>query len=160
MVHRIIEKLAVHAAVEEQAFYPAIRSCSDEVEKTVLESLEEHHIVKWTLSELDDMDPGDERFDPKVTVLMESVRHDVEEEEGELFPEVQRCMEREQLDELGTALEKARKAAPTRPHPRAPDTPPGNVAAGAAAGVTDRARDAARRLKKKAASARPSKSRS
>ena len=90
LVDQIITELAVHAAIEEQLFYPTIRDRVQSTEDEVLESLEEHHIVKWTLSELEDMDPLDERFDAKVTVLIESVRHHVKEEEGELFPKIQK----------------------------------------------------------------------
>ncbi len=86
LVDQMIEELSVHASIEEQVFYPAVREDVPDTEDTVLEGLEEHHIFKWTLDELKDMDPEHERFEPKVTVLMESVRHHVEEEEGELFP--------------------------------------------------------------------------
>ena len=149
LVDRIIEELAVHAAIEEQVFYPAVREAIPEVEDTVLEGLEEHHIVKWTLKELEDLPPDHERFDAKVTVLIESVRHHVEEEEGELFPEVRKAMGRKRLGEIGEALEKAKKSAPTRPHPKAPDTPPGNLVAGAAAGAVDKARDAGKKAGRK-----------
>ena len=54
---RIIEELSKHAAVEEQLFYPVARATVPSTEDIVLESLEEHHIVKWVLSELDGMDP-------------------------------------------------------------------------------------------------------
>ncbi len=145
VVDRIIEALAVHSAIEEQVFYPALREEVPDVEGTVLESLEEHHIVKWTLSELDGMATDHERFDAKVTVLMESVRHHVEEEEQEMFPEVRKALGRKRLAEIGEAMEKARKVAPTRPHPRAPDTPPGNLVAGPAAAAVDKVRSAGRR---------------
>ena len=147
VVDKVIKELSVHAAIEEQVFYPAIREAVAETEDTVLESLEEHHIVKWTLSELDGMDPEAERFVPKMTVLMESVRHHVEEEEDELFPKVREALGRKQLAELGEAMDKAKKTAPTRPHPRAPDTPPGNLVAGAGAAVLDKARDAVKSRK-------------
>jgi hemerythrin superfamily protein len=137
----IITELAVHAAIEEQLFYPAVRKEVPDTEDTVLESLEEHHVVKWVLSELEDMEPDDERFKPKLTVLIENVEHHMQEEEEELFPEVRKTLKRKALSELGDAMEKAKKTAPTRPHPKAPDTPPGNVVAGAAASVVDRARD-------------------
>lgn len=137
---KVIEELSVHAAIEEMVFYPAVRERVLQAEDTVLESLEEHHIVKWVLSELEDMKPDHERFKAKMTVLMENVRHHVEEEEQELFPEVRKAIGRKEMTELGAAMESAKKAAPTRPHPRAPDTPPGNIAAGAAAGVMDRAK--------------------
>jgi hemerythrin superfamily protein len=140
IVDRIIEELSVHAAVEEQLFYPVARATVPGTEDIALESLEEHHIVKWVLSELEEMDASDDRFDAKVTVLKENVEHHVEEEEQDWFPMVREAMGRKALQELGAAMEKAKKTAPTRPHPRAPDTPPGNVVVGAAAGVVDRVR--------------------
>ncbi|MFL6240628.1 MAG: hemerythrin domain-containing protein [Actinomycetes bacterium] len=142
LVKQIITELAVHAAIEEQVFYPAVRDAVEDTDALVLEALEEHHIVKWVLSELENMTPDDERFVAKVTVLIENVRHHVEEEQDDLFPEVRRALGRKQLAELGEALAKAKKAAPTRPHPKAPDEPPGNVVAGAVSGAMDRARDA------------------
>ena len=141
LVDKIVTELSVHAAIEEQLFYPVVREISPEIEDTVLESLEEHHVVKWTLSELEDMDPEHERFDAKVTVLIESVRHHVEEEETELFPMVREKVGRKELAELGDAMEKAKKTAPTRPHPRQPDEPPGNVVVGLVAGIVDRVRE-------------------
>src|SRR5262245_40794749 len=90
IVDRIIEELSVHAAVEEQIFYPVARGAVPETEEIALESLEEHHVVKWVLSELQDMGPKNERFDAKVTVLIENVRHHVEEEESDFFPEVRK----------------------------------------------------------------------
>ena len=97
--------------------------------------------MKWVLSELDGMDPEDERFDAKVTVLIENVRHHVEEEEGEYFPKVRDELGRNALDDLGDAMVAAKAIAPTHPHPRSPDTPPGNLVVGTAAGVVDRVGD-------------------
>ncbi|MEO6318806.1 MAG: hemerythrin domain-containing protein [Acidimicrobiales bacterium] len=141
IVRSIIEELSGHAAVEEQLFYPVTRATVPETEDIVLESLEEHHIVKWVLSELDGMDPEDERFVAKVTVLMENVRHHVKEEEAEYFPMVRDELGRNALNDLGDAMEAAKQVAPTHPHPRAPDVPPGNLLAGTAAGVVDRIGD-------------------
>src|SRR3954463_4857366 len=152
IVAKIIRELAVHSAVEEMLFYPAVRAAAlkatvrtlKEAEDTVLESLEEHHVVKWTLSELEKMSPEDERFDAKVKVLMESVRHHVEEEQEELFPKARRLLGKDLLEQLGERIGKAKKIAPTRPHPRAPDQPPGNIVAGTMAAVMDRAKDLVR----------------
>lgn len=149
LVDRMIQDLSAHAAIEEQVFYPAVREEVHAAGDDVLESLEEHHIVKWTLSELVDMDPEEERFKPKVTVLMESVRHHVGEEEEDLFPEVARAMSAERLEELGRALAEARKLAPDRPHPRAPDSPPANLVAGPAASGLDKARRTGERAVKR-----------
>jgi hemerythrin superfamily protein len=141
IVDRIIEELSVHAAVEEQVFYPVARAAVRDTEDIVLESLEEHHVVKWLLSELDGTDPAHERFDAKVAVLIDSVRHHVEEEENDFFPKVRRQLGRDELAELGEALADAKKSAPTRPHPRMPDAGPANVVAGAITGVVDRVGD-------------------
>jgi hemerythrin superfamily protein len=141
VVDRIIEELSVHAAIEEQLFYPVVRSTVPETEDIALESLEEHHIVKWVLSELETMTSENERFDAKVTVLIENVRHHVEEEEDEFFPMVRGELSRNALNDLGDAMAAAKKVAPTHPHPRSPDTPPGNLVVGTAAGVADRIGD-------------------
>lgn len=130
------------------AFYPAIREAVEkgDVDDMVLESLEEHHIVKWVLSELEGMSPTHERFDAKVTVLIENVRHHVKEEEKDLFPKVSKMFGKEILDELGDAMARLKKTAPTRPHPRSPDEPPGNLIAVPGAALMDRALDAGRKL--------------
>jgi hemerythrin-like domain-containing protein len=141
VVDRIREELSKHAAVEEQLFYPVVRATVPETEDIALESLEEHHIVKWVLSELDAMAPEDERFDAKVTVLIENVRHHVEEEEQEFFPMVRDELGRNALADLGDAMATAKKIAPTHPHPRSPDTPPGNLVVGTVAGIADRIGD-------------------
>ncbi len=141
IVDRIIEELSKHAAIEEMLFYPVTRATVPDTDDIVLESLEEHHVVKWVLDELDGMDPQHERFDAKVTVLIENVRHHVEEEEDEYFPKVRDELGRKALGELGDAMEEARKGAPTHPHPRSPDTPPGNVISDTGAGMVDRVSD-------------------
>ncbi len=141
IVDRIIEELSVHAAIEEQVFYPVARATVSGAESVALESLEEHHVVKWLLSELVDLDPAHERFTAKATVLIESVRHHVKEEEAEFFPLVRASLGRSALSDLGAALTEAKVMAPTRPHPRAPDSPPANAVVGAIAGVVDRVSD-------------------
>ncbi|HZR09331.1 MAG TPA: hemerythrin domain-containing protein [Myxococcales bacterium] len=152
IVAKVTRELAIHSAIEEMLFYPAVRTAAlkanvrtlKEAGDTVLESLEEHHLVKWTLTELEKMKPEDERYDAKFKVLMESVRHHVEEEQDELFPKARRLLGKDMLEELGERMEKAKKLAPTRPHPRAPDEPPGNLVAGTVAAVMDRAKDMVR----------------
>ena len=124
IVRQIVAELSVHAVVEEQVFYPAVRKVLPDVEDVVLEGLEEHHIVKWTCSELDGMEPTEERFDAKVKVLIESVRHHIEEEEGEMFPQVRQALGRKALQELAESMEQVKATAPTKPQPKAPDVPP------------------------------------
>ena len=134
----VIEQLSKHAVVEEQVFYPAIRAkLGDEQAFTVLEGLEEHHVVKATLSELEKLAPTHERFRAKFTVLIESVRHHVEEEENDMFPQVRDAFTVEELNTMGEQMEAAKKIAPTRAHPLVPDVPPFNILLGLPIAVLD-----------------------
>jgi hemerythrin superfamily protein len=143
LADQIVTELSRHAAIEEELFYPKLRELfpDDESLEFVFEALEEHHAAKSTLTEIERTSAEDERFRAKVAVLIESVEHHIEEEEGTVFPELRRAMTRTQLADLGAALVAAKRKAPTHPHPHAPDEPPGSALAGAAAAVVDRARD-------------------
>lgn len=143
----VVEHLSKHATVEEQVFYPAIRArLGKDQDFEVLEALEEHHVMKLTLSELEKVAPTNDRFRAKMTVLIESVRHHVEEEENDLFKQVRDTFTVEELNELGERMEEAKTAAPTRPHPFVPDVPPFNIIFGVALAVIDRTLTAGRHL--------------
>lgn len=133
----ILKQLAIHAEIEEQTLYPALR---DEAGDDVLEALEEHHAVKATLAELERMPPSAERFRAKMTVVIESIRHHVEEEEeeGGLFDVARRTLKPVEMEEMAERAEQLRRSGPTRPHPFAPDQPPFNVLLGVPVAVLDR----------------------
>jgi hemerythrin superfamily protein len=103
VVPKICEELTIHAEIEEQVFYPAIRPLVEELD--VNEAYEEHHVVKLLIGELEAMSAEDENYEAKAVVLMEMVEHHVEEEEGELFPEVREAMSRSDLQDLGMQME-------------------------------------------------------
>ncbi|MFC5824755.1 hemerythrin domain-containing protein [Nonomuraea insulae] len=115
LVDTITKELVTHAYIEEEIFYPAARAKVPETTDHVLESIEEHHVVVWMLSELKDLDPTDEFFTAKVTVLIENVRHHVEEEEKDWFPQVRAAVGRKELQELGERMAKAKADAPSEP---------------------------------------------
>jgi hemerythrin-like domain-containing protein len=117
IVKQVIEELSIHMEIEEQVFYPTIRREISGLDDDILESFEEHHVLRWTLSELSDMDPGDERYDAKFTVLIEMVRHHVEEEEQDWFPKVRRKMSRTRLSAIGEELEAAKSKVAHTPFP-------------------------------------------
>jgi hypothetical protein len=146
LVDEIIVALSRHASIEEQILYPWAREHIEDADAEVLEALEEHHVAKWLLWELEDLSPANERFDAKVTVLIENVRHHVKEEESDLFPDLRDVATRAELLELGDALREAKRHAPTRPHPRGADTPPGNVMTAPIASALDHARDVGREV--------------
>jgi len=81
-------------------------------------------------------------------VLKENILHHLEEEETELFPEVEKQMSEERRRELGGAMETTWRIAPARPHPLTPDTPPGNIVAGLSGTVIDLTVGAARGVKR------------
>jgi len=115
LVDRIIELLTVHTYLENEVMYPRVRELLPEVEDDVLESYEEHHVADLLVVELAAMKPDDERFTAKTTVLIENVRHHIEEEEQEWFPQVREGLSRKTLQEIGAEMVERRTKAPTRP---------------------------------------------
>jgi hemerythrin superfamily protein len=142
---RIVHELSVHAAAEEQELYPLLRKAIADGVDLAEHSLDEHQEIKEHLKTVDGMAPDDDRFLPEFRALEQTVSHHVEEEEGEVLPKFKASVSGEKLYEVGDELAKAKAAAPTHPHPHAPNTPPGNVVAGAVASVVDKARDALHR---------------
>ena len=134
----VIEHLSRHAVVEEQVFYPAIRAkLGDENSFSVLEGLEEHHAAKAMLSELEKLAPTHERFRAKFTVIIENVRHHIEEEENDMFPLVRDNFTVEELNAMGEQMQNAKAVAPSRPHPFIPDVPPFNILLGVPVAMID-----------------------
>jgi hemerythrin superfamily protein len=115
LVERIIELLTVHTYIENEVMYPRVRELVPELEDDVLESYEEHHVADVLVMELLAMQPEDERFTAKTTVLIENVRHHIEEEEDEWFPKVREALGRTALQEIGEAMAEAKKTAPRHP---------------------------------------------
>jgi len=110
-------ELDTHAHIEEKVFYPTLKKY-EEFKETVLEAIEEHLQMKTSLRAIDRLSEGAERFDAKLKVLIDDVEHHVEEEEGELFPKVERQFSSEQLEELGMELETAKKDFGRKPRAR------------------------------------------
>lgn len=121
---RINQELTLHAQIEEHIFYPAFKERAEDTEErnTVLEAFEEHAIVKTLLHELEGLEPSDETYAPKLTVLMELVRQHVKEEEGTLFRMAREMFDRDELEQVGQELEaaKERGIAGAAPEPSAP----------------------------------------
>ena len=85
-----LEELKVHAAVEEQLFYPALRQEMDDEEGLMEEADEEHHVAKFLIAELEQMQGDEDHWEAKFKVLAENVRHHIKEEEGEIFPQARK----------------------------------------------------------------------
>ncbi len=117
---KIIEKLTVHTFLENEIMNPQVRKLLPELESDVLESYEEHHVADVLVMELVAMKPEAERFDAKMTVLIENVTHHMGEEENNWFPKVRKGVSRNELQEIGALMLEARKTLPVVPLSRAP----------------------------------------
>jgi hemerythrin-like domain-containing protein len=115
LVDKIIELLTVHTYIENEVMYPRVRDLLPDLEDDIDESYEEHHVADLLVVELAAMEPDAERFDAKTTVLIENVRHHIEEEEQEWFPQVREGLGRKQLQEIGEEMLEAKERAPRRP---------------------------------------------
>jgi hemerythrin-like domain-containing protein len=107
---RIKSELSVHEIIEEEIFYPALKS-HPKAKEIVLEGYEEHDVVSRLMGELDGMDATDEMFGPKVTVMAENVEHHIEEEEGEMFTQARRVFDADELDQLGERMARRKETA-------------------------------------------------
>jgi hemerythrin superfamily protein len=98
--------LEVHATIEEEIFYPAVKKArSEHVKDEVREAYEEHKQIKSLLAQISSTQPDDETYNMRIKVLKEDVEHHVEEEEGEMFPDAQRLLGKNRLIELGKEME-------------------------------------------------------
>jgi iron-sulfur cluster repair protein YtfE (RIC family) len=98
------QELDLHAHIEETIFYPVLKK-SEETRDITMEGIQEHHVVKVLLRELDAMGVGSETWTAKLKVLKENVEHHVEEEEDDMFKSAREVLSKEQLEELGTLME-------------------------------------------------------
>jgi hemerythrin superfamily protein len=100
LVEELANDLAAHMTIEQELFYPAVHAIDA---KLVAESLEEHALAELGLRRL--LAAGSaEAFKARVTALKELIQHHVKEEEHDLFPEVEKAMDADKLDELGAQM--------------------------------------------------------
>lgn len=138
----LVKELSIHAAIEEQVLYPALRKVLGEGDALADHSIDEHQEVKELLKSIEKGGADGEETPGLVAQLIASVRQHVKEEENKIFPALRQATTPEALAAMAETLHSAKKAAPTRPHPHAPSSPPGNVIAGAPTALIDKARDA------------------
>ena len=90
IVERVLDELTIHATLEEELLYPAARAALSE-DDLIDEAEVEHESVHALVDQLRGMRPGDDKFSARFTVLCEYVQHHVKEEEGELFPKLEKA---------------------------------------------------------------------
>jgi hemerythrin superfamily protein len=136
-----ISELVRHAVAEEMYVYPAMKKYLTDGEKAVEHDIEEHKELETTMKQLESADVNSAEFDEALVRLEELLADHVRDEEAEQFPELRRKIPAEELRELAGKVETAKKLAPTRPHPGAPNNELFHKLVGPGVGLVDRLRD-------------------
>jgi hemerythrin superfamily protein len=136
-----ISELVRHAVAEEMYVYPAIRKYLADGEKAVEHDIEEHTELERTMKQLEAVDVNTAEFDEALRRLETLLADHIQDEESEQFPELRRRVPQEELTELAGKVETAKKLAPTRPHPDAPNNEMFHKLVGPGVGLVDRLRD-------------------
>lgn len=106
---QICEEVLVHAHAEEQVLYPAAREQLEDADELVQDSLEEHHAVEERLTKLLEMDSDDPSFLQRCLEVRDLIDHHVEEEEGQLFPQLRAQLEEQDLEAMGEELQQVKE---------------------------------------------------
>jgi hemerythrin superfamily protein len=140
LVDQVTIELIRHSVAEEAEVYPKVKERISEQEAE--QAKHEHAEAELTMKRLEPLRPGDRVFDEQLATLMQEIREHVAEEESQMFADLRANFSAQELVEMGARVERVKKMAPTRPHPSAPDAPPGDKILGPVTGMFDRMRDA------------------
>lgn len=141
LADRITIELVRHTVAEEEYLYPVVREHVAGGNALADKELADHADVEKLLKELEGTREDEPRFTELCRLLATEVLTHVADEEERLFPALAQYCGADMLDELGDKVRSAKRTAPTRPHPSAPDTPPANKLLAPGVGLVDRARD-------------------
>ncbi|WP_086771938.1 hemerythrin domain-containing protein [Streptomyces bobili] len=139
---QVTMELVRHSVAEEAYLYPAVREHVAGGDALADKELEDHAKAEQIMKDLESCEADDPQFDRLVGMLMTEIREHVADEEGNLFLRLRSACPPDALDDLGDKVRMAKKTAPTRPHPSAPDKPPANKMLAPGVGMVDRMRDA------------------
>lgn len=143
---QLVAELVQHEVAEEMVVYPEVRAASADGATATEPRLREQAEAEQMLSQMESLDPTTPEFTAALTDLSIAVINHADAEERAVFPLLRRAGDPHALFELGERYEKAKRSAPTHPHPHAPDTPPANKILGPVTALFDRARDAVRHI--------------
>jgi hemerythrin superfamily protein len=137
----VITELVRHSVSEEMYVYPEMREYLPNGEEAVKHDTDEHKKLEQIMKDLEGVDATDRRFDELVGALEATLRDHVHDEETQHFPELRARAPRKNLVELRDKVQAAKKLAPTRPHPDAPNNELFHKVVGPGVGLVDRLRD-------------------
>jgi hemerythrin superfamily protein len=137
----LIAEVMRHAVAEEMYVYPAMKdhvpNGADEVEH----DKREHDEIVKLMKQLENVEPSDQTFMELVRQLEAQLSHHASDEESDQFPKLRVHIPGEKLVDMGVKVEKAKKLAPTRPHPSAPHSELFHKTVGVGVGMVDRLLD-------------------
>jgi hemerythrin superfamily protein len=136
-----ISELVRHAVAEEMYVYPAMRKHLPDGDKAVEHDTEEHKELEQAMKDLEGVDVSSPEFDQILRRLETMLADHIQDEEAEQFPELRQRIPHDELVEMAGKVETAKKIAPTRPHPSAPNSELFHKLAGPGVGMVDRLRD-------------------
>jgi hemerythrin superfamily protein/carbon monoxide dehydrogenase subunit G len=137
----LISELVRHAVAEEMFVYPAMRKHLPDGDAAVEHDTQEHKELEVTMKQLEGADASSAEFTQLIAKLEEILRDHVEDEETDQFPKLRASIPREDLVQMAAKVEGAKKLAPTRPHPGAPNNQVFHKLVGPGVGLVDRLRD-------------------
>lgn len=137
----VISELVRHSVAEEMYVYPAMRKHMPNGDEAVEHDVQEHKELEKTMKKLESADPAGAEFRQLLGELERILRDHIDDEERDQFPELRARVPRQELVEIGEKVEKAKKIAPTRPHPLAPNNQVFHKLVGPGVGLVDRLRD-------------------
>ncbi|MGH9092764.1 MAG: hemerythrin domain-containing protein [Acidimicrobiales bacterium] len=138
----LVTTLVAHEVAEEEILYPAVRLVAPLAGDEVAARLHEQAEATVLLQAMERHDPTGEAFAAALRALQDAVPEHAAREEETIFPLLAEHHHALDRVTMGVRYEKAKAAAPTHPHPRLPQAPPGNLVLGPVAAVADRVRDA------------------
>lgn len=142
-VEAVIIAESKHEAAEQMYFWPAVKRLGPDGQRVAEAGLEQEAEADPVLADLDKLQPDDEGFEERLAVFTAAARAHIAYEEAHAWPLLRATISADEAQALGDQIVRAKKLAPTRPHPHVPAQPGAVKSAGPVAGVADRLRDAA-----------------
>jgi hypothetical protein len=140
-VDQVIIEESKHEAAEQQYFWPAVKRLGPDGLRVAQIGLGQEAEAGPVLADLDKLQSDDDEFEERLVAFAAAARAHIAYEEGRAWPLLRAAISANKAQHLGEQITRAKKLAPTRPHPHVPRQPGAVKTVGPVAGVADRLRD-------------------
>jgi hemerythrin superfamily protein len=142
LAEQLIMEESKHEAAEEMYFWPSVRERVERGDELADTAINQENEAKGVLDSLRRAEAGSSEFEELLTTFSKAGREHIAFEEEQVWPLLRQALSREEADNLGANIAKAKEMGPTRPHPHGPDGAAGLKTVGTATAMVDKARDA------------------